>query len=597
LEWGTTIVNQFKKLLAVTVALTTAVSPAASFAATDNPASSSSFTDIDTASPWARDLIAEVKKLGLMSGDMKGTFRPKDTVTRQEVAAILVNLLHLQTPDVAQSSFSDVSSANWGMKQIEAVAQAGLMAGYKGTFRPNDPITREEMAAILVHAAKGSAEGKGDSLKLADRDDVSPWARGYVQAAMEMGLMSGDGSHFYPQKSAQRQEVAAMLLNFMKVTQGVGQGDAARVSAALTAVNQADEGSMQSELESHASALAIDLSASGSYGQLPNDEKQIVALDVYANRPEGGYQKASDVKILFDRAVTTRTVIRQSLADVNHAASVDDILAQNRKFLTDVIAALEEAEKIPDFTVESGSKISDTLTQYRALVDDYDGLTDQQKKLVSSAIQGRSFASYPALIQAFSAAVKQAALLVAINEAPEFNTMKSLLEKNAQELGIDVSEGSDYMKLLGDTSGHPPNYDNQLNVAKDVLDNKPAGGYTNVSDVKTVFNQSVNVRTLFLHELNRVQTATSAGDLSDAAYITDVIAALEDAMATPNLKMLSGTKIDDLLLRMKKEMIAYNALSQEAQAAVNQAIAGHAYGTYNELLAAFEQAIEANTHA
>ncbi|GIM45636.1 hypothetical protein DNHGIG_11850 [Collibacillus ludicampi] len=589
--------NQFKKLLAVTVALTTAVSPAASFAATDKPASSSSFTDIDTASPWARDLIAEVKKLGLMSGDMKGTFRPKDTVTRQEVAAILVNLLHLQTPDVARSSFSDVSSANWGMKQIEAVAQAGLMAGYKGTFRPNDPITREEMAAILVHAAKGSADGKGDSLKLADRDDVSPWAKGYVQAAMEIGLMSGDGSHFYPQKSAQRQEVAAMLLNFMKVTQGVGQGDAARVSAALTAVNQADEGSMQSALENHAADLTIDLSASGSYGQLPNDEKQIVALDVYANRPEGGFQTANDVKTLFDRAVTTRTVIRQSLADVNHAASVDDILAQNRKFLTDVIAALEEAEKIPDFTVESGSKISDTLTQYRALVADYDGLTDQQKRLVSSAIQGQSFASYPALIQAFSAAVKQAALLIAINEAPEFNTMKSLLEKNAQDLGIDVSAGSDYMKLLGDTAGHPPNYDNQLNVAKDVLDNKPAGGYTNVNDVKTVFNQSVNVRTLFLQELNRVQTATSAGDLSDASYITDVITALEDAMATPNLKMLSGTKIDDLLLRMKKDMIAYNALSQEAQAAVNQAIAGHAYGTYNELLAAFEQAIETNTHA
>jgi hypothetical protein len=345
-----TYVNNLNKILAATVVLTTALTPATSFAAstndttTNDTTSSSTFTDIDKASSWAHDLIVTAKKLGLMAGDKSGAFRPLDTITRQEVAAILVNTLKLDTPDVAKSSFSDVASGNWGMKQIEAVAKAGLMVGDKaGTFRPDDPVTREEMATILVHAAKGT-EGKGDNLKIADKDDVSDWAKGYVQAAMEMGLMAGDGTNFHPKNHAQRQEVAAMLLNFLKVT----STDSDTFAPALSAVNHAaDASSMRTALEENADALGIDVSANSDYGKLKVDRKPAVALDVYENRPAGGFKDVKDVKTLFDRVVKTRTVIEQALDSVNSAISVEEIAAMNRSFITDVIADLEDAQKTP----------------------------------------------------------------------------------------------------------------------------------------------------------------------------------------------------------------------------------------------------------
>jgi hypothetical protein len=577
--------KRIRNLLTLSAML--AAAPLASWMNPDARAAAAPFADIEAASPWARDVIVKVQQLGLMGGDQEGHFRPQETITRQEVAAILVNLLHLQTPEISRSSFTDVTSADWGMKQIEAVAKAGLMNGANGRFRPHDPVTREEMAVILVHAAKGSAEGDGEALPLADREAISPWARGYVQAALKMGLMSGDGDSFHPQTEAKRQEVAAMLLNFVQVAQKTNE------AAALQAINQAADGKgMHDALEGNAGALRLDVSAGGTYGSLSDEDKQTVAEDVYANRPADGFSAASDVKTLFDQAVTTRAVMRQALDRVNHAASPADVLAQDGRYLTDVISALEQAGNTPGFTVEAGEPIKDTLARYQTLASAYDGLTGAQKQLVSAAIQGRSFTSYSALVQSLSTAVKQAALLVDINAAPEFNTMKSLLEKNADVIGIDVSSGSDYAKLLDDPANHQPNYDNQLHVAKDVLDNKPAGGYTRLADVQAVFQQSVKVRTLFQQELARIQTATPAA-LAGAPYITEAIGALEDALGTPSVTLFSGQKIEDLLLRMKQDMIAYNALPQDGQLAVDQAVAGHAFRTYDELLQAFEQALKA----
>ncbi|GIM45647.1 hypothetical protein DNHGIG_11960 [Collibacillus ludicampi] len=573
-------------------------------AASDNTATTSeqesvetsaslTFKDIDQASTWARDLIITAQKLGLMAGDKAGTFRPRDTVTRQEVAAILVNTLKLKTPDLTKSSFSDVTSSDWGMKQIEAVAKAGLMVGDKGgTFRPHDPVTREEMATILVHAAGGTA-GKGDNLKIADKDDVSDWAKGYVQAAMEMGLMAGDGTNFHPKDHAERQEVAAMLLNFLKVKSAEGDN----FTPALSAVNHAaDASSMRTALEENAAALGIDVSSSSAYGKLKVDRKPAVALDVYENRPEDGFQTVDDVKTLFDRVVKTRTVIEQALDSVNSAISVDEIAAMNRSFITDVIADLEDAQKTPNFVYESDSKISDTLATLKDLVTKYDALTDQEKQEANAAIQGKSFTSYNAMIQAFAKAVdKQKAALDAVNTATDAASMKSALETNAAAIGIDVSATSDYGKLIGDATVTQDVYANQLSVAQDVYDNKPNGGYTNVADVKSVFDAAVQVKTAQVNALKDVQSAKSADDLADVKYINDAIAALEDASKTANYTTSSGRNINDILDELKADVTQYTALTDEEKKAVNEALAGKTFTTYSDLVQAFEEAVKANT--
>lgn len=200
----------WRKWLAVTLVLTTTAVPATGASAITD---SKSYQDIANADGWAQASIQQARDLGLMSGDGNGNFRPIDSITREEVAVVFARTLQLPTPTVSTSTFQDVDPNGWSHAAIEALAAAGLMTGDgDGAFRPDEMVTREEMAVLLVKAA-GLPASAGDKLAIADRDAVSPWARGYVQAAMEAGLLRGDGTNFHPRSRAMRQEVAAMAIN------------------------------------------------------------------------------------------------------------------------------------------------------------------------------------------------------------------------------------------------------------------------------------------------------------------------------------------------------------------------------------------------
>ncbi|MBL0389223.1 S-layer homology domain-containing protein [Tumebacillus sp. ITR2] len=192
------------KWLATTLALTMTITPLAASAST------TTYRDLTQAGSWAQDAIQQALTLGVMSGDGDGNFRPLATITRQEAAAVLVRTLNLPTPATNTSSFQDVALGDWSHTFIEAAVHAGLMSGDgDGTFRPNDEITREEMAVLLVKASGGKVSA-GDNLTVADRDSISPWAKGFVQTALETSLLHGDGTNFNPQDHASRQEVAVM---------------------------------------------------------------------------------------------------------------------------------------------------------------------------------------------------------------------------------------------------------------------------------------------------------------------------------------------------------------------------------------------------
>ncbi|WP_161780758.1 S-layer homology domain-containing protein [Tumebacillus flagellatus] len=199
------------KWLAVTLALTMTLTPLAASAS-----STTSYRDLGQADSWAQDAIQTALSLGLMSGDGDGQFRPLAAITRQEAAAVLVRTLNLPTPATETSSFQDVSVSDWSHASIEAAVKAGLMNGDGNrTFRPQDEITREEMAVLLVKAS-GNQAAAGDNLSVADRDSISPWAKGYVQTALEKGLLHGDGTNFNPHAHASRQEVAMMAVTLAK---------------------------------------------------------------------------------------------------------------------------------------------------------------------------------------------------------------------------------------------------------------------------------------------------------------------------------------------------------------------------------------------
>lgn len=202
--------KKMSKALAATLLLSATAAPMSVFAA--------DFPDLDAASFWAKDEIVKAQQLGLIKGDEFGNFRPLNTITRQEIAAIFARILNLDTSTSSTTSFLDVNG-QWGKNYIESLHNAGLMNGDgNGYFRPNDKITREELAILLVRAAKANTAGKAAGLTVADKGEIDDWAKDAVQAAIDLGLMKGDGVYFHPRDQLKRQEMAVTavrVFNFL----------------------------------------------------------------------------------------------------------------------------------------------------------------------------------------------------------------------------------------------------------------------------------------------------------------------------------------------------------------------------------------------
>ncbi|MBW4084480.1 S-layer homology domain-containing protein [Paenibacillus sp. S150] len=117
------------------------------------------------------------------------------------------------TASAAANPFSDVAAGKYYTQQVAAAAQMEIISGYGGKFRPADPITREEAVTALVRAAEhfslaGTVQAKPD---FADSRVISSWALPAVQEAWTLGLIQGDGSRFRPQDPVTRAEVAVMI--------------------------------------------------------------------------------------------------------------------------------------------------------------------------------------------------------------------------------------------------------------------------------------------------------------------------------------------------------------------------------------------------
>ena len=110
-----------------------------------------SFSDIE--GHWAEAFIEELKDQGITGGYPDGTYRPENRVTRAEMAVFLLNALGISPgPLPVDSSFSDIEG-HWAEIFIEELADQGITGGYPdGTYRPENRVTRAEMAVFLVNA-------------------------------------------------------------------------------------------------------------------------------------------------------------------------------------------------------------------------------------------------------------------------------------------------------------------------------------------------------------------------------------------------------------------------------------------------------------
>lgn len=172
-------------------------------------ASDTGFSDVE-ATAWYADAAVYCRDNGLMNGTSDATFSPDQATSR----AMLVTILYRQagSPTVSEAPpFSDTPADAWYAAALSWAAENGVIGGYAdGRFGPSDPVTRQQMAAILWRYAGSPAAGSGESF--ADQSAISPYAVSAVAWAEAEGIIRGSaGNRFDPHGSATRAQTAAIL--------------------------------------------------------------------------------------------------------------------------------------------------------------------------------------------------------------------------------------------------------------------------------------------------------------------------------------------------------------------------------------------------
>jgi fibronectin type 3 domain-containing protein len=173
---------------------------------------------------WAKQDIELLASKLLLQGMTDSTFGPDSPITRAQFATLLVRALGL-TEQSENSRFTDVASDAWYAGAVGAAAKAGLITGYEdGTFRPEDWITREQMAVMTARATKAAGKivdvsGKEQSIldTLSDGHHLSTWVKTSVAQTMEAGIMTGlDANQFDGQQYATRAQAALILKRLLQ---------------------------------------------------------------------------------------------------------------------------------------------------------------------------------------------------------------------------------------------------------------------------------------------------------------------------------------------------------------------------------------------
>ncbi len=161
---------------------------------------------------WAYRYIVELACAGKITGYEDGTFRPDSPTTRAQIAKLLVLTQGWSLVTSHPQSFQDVGRNHPFYQYIETAADHGVVSGYAdGAYRPDAYVTRAQLAKMLVLARHWQPFQPTPVLMC----DVTPdhWAWYYVQAAFQNGLFTGyEERCFHPDKAATRSELAKLLV-------------------------------------------------------------------------------------------------------------------------------------------------------------------------------------------------------------------------------------------------------------------------------------------------------------------------------------------------------------------------------------------------
>ena len=186
-----------------------------SFAAT-------TFSDIE--GHWAKTVVEEMAVKGVLNGFEDGTFRPDESVTREQFAKILVETLKI-AGNTTNIKFVDIEEDRWSKDYIYRASR--YLTGYENNgkyfFRPTEASVREDVAVAVVQA-EGLQNEKPDYTllnKFSDSGEISEGIKKYVAIAVKNEIMRGKDGYFDPQGNLTRAEVSQLMYNvFQKIAIG-----------------------------------------------------------------------------------------------------------------------------------------------------------------------------------------------------------------------------------------------------------------------------------------------------------------------------------------------------------------------------------------
>lgn len=187
-------------------------------------ASASTMTDIPSGS-WYESAVQYCLNNNYMSGESETKFNPNGTVSRAQTVQVLYNLEGQPGYTSGHTPFEDITPGSWYYNAVRWSEENGIASGTSATtFKPNAPVTREQVATFFANYAKFKNNYSGaqsDLSKYSDQNKISAWAKENISWAVNYGLMSGTSeTTLDPQGTCIRAQLAQFIKNYFKDDSG-----------------------------------------------------------------------------------------------------------------------------------------------------------------------------------------------------------------------------------------------------------------------------------------------------------------------------------------------------------------------------------------
>ena len=180
----------------------------------------SDMTDIPSGS-WYESAVQYCLNNNYMNGESETKFNPNGTVSRAQMVQVLYNLEGQPGYTSGHTPFEDITPGSWYYNAVRWSEENGIASGTSATtFKPNAPVTREQVATFFANYAKFKNNYSGaqsDLSKYSDRNKISAWAKENISWAVNYGLMSGTSeTTLDPQGTCIRAQLAQFIKNYFK---------------------------------------------------------------------------------------------------------------------------------------------------------------------------------------------------------------------------------------------------------------------------------------------------------------------------------------------------------------------------------------------